>query len=90
MFTIALNVADAVVLSCCTALSRLQKTEEESRGLPTKVGSDLVENFHLQRNRRVLNRVSVELFVLLVNKMEQAIALVLVILKLKHTVVPKM
>jgi hypothetical protein len=52
MLTMALSVADAVVLSCCTALSRLQKTEEESRGLPTFVGSDLVENFHLQRNRR--------------------------------------
>jgi hypothetical protein len=33
------------------------------------------------RNRRVLNLVSVELFVLLVNRMEQAIALVLVISK---------
>jgi hypothetical protein len=53
VLTIALYVADAVVLSFCTSLSRLQKTEEESRGLPTKVGSDLVEKFHLQRNRRV-------------------------------------
>jgi hypothetical protein len=58
VLTIALYVADAVVLSCCTSLSRLQKTEEESRGLPTKVGSDLAENFHLQRNRRVSTPLS--------------------------------
>ena len=55
VLTIALSVAEAVVLSCRTLLSRLQKTEEESRGLPTKVGSDLVEKFHLQRNRRDSN-----------------------------------
>jgi len=81
VFKIALNVAEAVVLSCCTSLSWLRKTEHESRGLPTFIGSDLVENFHLQRNRRVLNLVSVELFVLLMKKMEQTIALVLVIAK---------
>ena len=58
MLTIALSVAEAVVLSCCTSLSRLQKTEEESRGLPTKVGSGLVEKFHLQRNRRATASLS--------------------------------
>src|SRR5215469_10988771 len=52
MLTSALSVAEAVVLSCCTSSSRSQKPEEETRELPTKVGSDLVEKFHLQRNRR--------------------------------------
>jgi hypothetical protein len=58
VLTIALSVAEAVVLSCCTLLSRSQKTEEESRELPTKVGSGLVEKFHLQRNRRATTTLS--------------------------------
>jgi hypothetical protein len=58
VLTIALSVAEAVVLSGCTSLSWLQKTEEESKELPTFVGSSLVENFHLQRNRRVSNTLS--------------------------------
>jgi hypothetical protein len=69
-------------LPCFHCMICLHDDRVKLRKKKNNVTDLVIVNYTIdRRNQRVLNRVSVELFVLLVNRMEQAIARVLVISK---------